>query len=112
MANALIIILVVANAVLIAMFIGVLITTCKSESKSKKELKHNNELLLQQFAFTEKYLFDLLKSKIIKYKGKLFEIKRINIGAANNKAILVELVDKIGFTKVVDIKDITIIEKE
>lgn len=110
--TVLIIILVVCNIVMIAGIIGIFIVANKDESKEKKDLKHDNDILSQQFAFTAKYLFDLLNSKLIKYKGKMFEVKRVNICSSNNNAILVELVDKIGFTKVVDIKDLTIIEKE
>ena len=112
MANALIVILIIANIVLVAMFIGVLITTCKGESKNKKDIKHANELMAEHLACTQKHLFDLLNSKTIRYKGRIFEIKHINICAASNSAVLVELTDKLGFTKTVDIKDITINEKE
>lgn len=110
--TVLIIILVVCNFVMIATLIGAFIAFAKDDSKEMKDIKHEKAMLSQQFAFTEKYLFDLLNSKLIKYKGKMFEIKRVNVCSSNNNAILVELVDKIGFTKTVDIKDLTIIEKE
>lgn len=108
--TVLMIFLIVFNAIMIAVFIGAVISCNMGDSKRRMELLHENERLSCSHKHIRRTLLTVLNEKTVKYKGKVFAVKSID--TYDNGDIEVELIDKLGFTQKLNINDLYITEKE
>lgn len=79
--------------------------------KTKKNLlaKKRNEELRDVINETGKLILEILNTKKVMFENKVFLVNKVKI---LGDSILVEIINKLGFTRTLDIKELTIIPKK
>ncbi len=107
--KALEVILIVSNLLLIAAIVFICIVIAIEENKEKSACQKRNEELRDVINETGKLILEILNTKKVMFENEVFLVNKVKI---LGDSILVEIINKLGFTRTLDIKELTIIPKK
>lgn len=107
--KALEVILIVSNLLFVAVVLFIFIMAVIEENKGKSACQKRNEELRDVINETGKLILEILNTKKVMFKNEVFLVNKVKI---LGDSILVEIINKLGFTRTLDIKELTIIPKK